>query len=622
MDGEATGRKYLGFPHDRFIAGQSSRKGHAAEFQAGPMPPAAMRTEIGQRLLTRQRRLGIMSVVGALGTMLIANLGVALFIANERTLYHWDFIGYWLLSRSWALSAKGPLLDALKRLLHSIAIDDYNLLAAVPIGSWMALAGDSRMSYLLGVVNIYVTAVLLTFFVLVCYFWSDRDARQGPGLELIPAAALLLVPSFWVPVLRGFLDVGGLAVALVVLRLYFPSTKRSPFHPTFFGIGLLLASLYLFRRWYAFWVVSFLTVAALDRMALLCREWFQQGFSTRRALRSLLPIPVMGGVMGLTLAGFAWPLLCRVIATDYSDIYSGYNQGTSANLQRLLTQLGGAQVLYVLVGSVGLLAFRETRRMSLFLTVQAALTVYEVNQVQYFGLHHDYLLLPWILLIASVFTLKVTNILPGRWLRGAWLALVLALGLATSIPVFYGPARPLAEPLSRFVAEPCSPLVRTDIVEIVRMMSVLDQYLQQTGGRLYVLAASERLSSDQFLHATTSLPVPFLSADRVIPQCACVDKRDGFPKELLSAEFVMVATPIQYSLRPTDQQVMGIPAESMLNHTDIGRAFQRLPESFALQDGITAFLFKKTRAIDPSELAQLSERLRVAYPDRPYIYQP
>jgi hypothetical protein len=46
-----------------------------------------------------------------------------------------------------------------------------------------------------------------------------------------------------------------------------------------------------------------------------------------------------------------------------------------------------------------------------------------------------------------------------------------------------------------------------------------------------------------------------------------------------------------------------------------------LPESFLLDDGVRVLLFRKTRPIAAAEVAQLSERFRAAYPDRPDIYR-
>jgi hypothetical protein len=67
--------------------------------------------------------------------LLIGNLGVIEFLSRERTVYFWDSVGYWMMSRSWSVAVKGSLLDAARTLWRSIRTDDYNLLPAVPIST-------------------------------------------------------------------------------------------------------------------------------------------------------------------------------------------------------------------------------------------------------------------------------------------------------------------------------------------------------------------------------------------------------------------------------------------------------------------------------------------------------
>jgi hypothetical protein len=573
----------------------------------------------------RDRGIGVTSLVGVLASLLVANVFVALFVSAERVVYWWDFSGYWKISMHWAQLMRGPARIAMETLLHSVAADDYNILPSVAIGSWMALVGESRTAYLLGIVNLYATGVIVMLIVLSHLFVRAGGPRRVRGLEFIPPAVALLVPPLWVPILRGYLDVGGVAIALAVLWLYFSSTRNPPLHAAFLGIGLLLAGVYLFRRWYAFWVVSFLVVATIDRIALLCKDGWERGFRLRLAVRVLSPVLTMSLTMVLALAALALPVIRRVATTDYSDMFSAYKHDSNVlyNMGLLGDRFGWAFLCYALISVLGLVAFRETRRMSLFLFLQAGLTFFHFSSVQGFGLHHFYLLMPSILLLPTVFTMKLASLAQPRWTQTACLLCALVLGMATTAAAFCRPASLLVTRHSLpLPLTPCLPLTRNDLPELTRMFSVLDGHLQESQGRLYVLGASDLYSLDTFINAPISLPVSFRSADRVIPHCPHVDKRDGFPRELLNADLVAVATPIQYALRPSDQQVVGLPAESFLQHRDIGCAFEALPESFLLENGVKVLLFRKTRPIEAAEAAQLSERFRAAYPDRPDIYCP
>src|SRR5262245_38826641 len=61
-----------------------------------------------------------------------------------------------------------------------------------------------------------------------------------------------------------------------------------------------------------------------------------------------------------------------------------------------------------------------------------------------------------------------------------------------------------------------------------------------------------------------------------------VDKRDGFPRALLTAKYVIVASPIQYHVSPRDQRVVGIPEQLILDGRNIGASFVKLLYQFNL----------------------------------------
>ncbi len=105
-------------------------------------------------------------------------------------------------------------------------------------------------------------------------------------------------------------------------------------------------------------------------------------------------------------------------------------------------------------------------------------------------------------------------------------------------------------------------------------------------------------------------------------ESAHVDRRDGFPRGLLLADAVIVTEPVQIHLRADDQRVVVEAARSFRDETDIARAFQRLPVSFALDGGVRVFVFERVRTTTAEELEGFSSRLRDAYPDRPEIFTP
>jgi hypothetical protein len=165
-----------------------------------------------------------------------------------------------------------------------------------------------------------------------------------------------------------------------------------------------------------------------------------------------------------------------------------------------------------------------------------------------------------------------------------------------------------------------SPLVRNDIEEIDRMLDVLSKTLTNPDDRVYVLASSWVLNSSIVRNAPLSLNRYAEISPKVL-QTHDWDKRDGFPERLLTANYVIVADPIQYHVQPSDQRVIGIPAEMILTGKNIGRSFVKLPYRFELDRGVKCYIYRKLGEFDSSDLAALAGMLKNYYPDRPSIYK-
>jgi hypothetical protein len=101
-----------------------------------------------------------------------------------------------------------------------------------------------------------------------------------------------------------------------------------------------------------------------------------------------------------------------------------------------------------------------------------------------------------------------------------------------------------------------------------------------------------------------------------------VDRRDGFPYELLAADVVVTAEPVQTHLDPAEQQVVIVPAREIDSRSTIGRSFHRLPESFQLEKGVTARVNVRARDLEAADYEAFSERLARSHPEAPGLLRP
>lgn len=83
----------------------------------------------------------------------------------------------------------------------------------------------------------------------------------------------------------------------------------------------------------------------------------------------------------------------------------------------------------------------------------------------------------------------------------------------------------------------------------------------------------------------------------------------------LECDYLIVADPIQYHLGEENQHLVTVLARPVLEGTGIGAAYRRLDVSFPLQDGVTVYVYERTRDIAPEEYRAISAELTALYPE-------
>lgn len=541
----------------------------------------------------------------------------AQFVNQELTLYYWDQIIYWNAARHLTAGLlHADLPSVLAWVLHTIRYDDYNALGALPIAPIMAQLEDSRLSYILSVAALYGSCALLTLLVAIGKLGVPQGDRDGFWIYWALTATLMVFSTFWEPVLAGFWDLGGVALSTGVIALWFRRAPVNHHMGTLIAIGMLLALLALFRRWYAFWSVSFLGIAVLDGL------WgYLRGADRSLAglARALLPSALVGVVAAGLFVLIAHPLLSRVSSTDYSDIYFAYKMHGSVadELAWVVDYFGFFPVVVLVLSSIGLCLLPEYRRVSVLLVSQMVVMFVLMRTIQDHHSHHWYLYCSGVLVLVSLFVLHLLSRLPSAWKKCAFLTAFTAAGLLVTASTFSRTAGPVADALGFLVPRhKLYPQVRADIPELVRLLVHLERRLRNNPSTVYVLSSSSVFSYSHLNAANLSFGLNFITPTKVV-KAAMIDRRDGFPHQLLAARYVVVASPEQYHLRPDDQRTIGIPVRSLLEGKNIGKAFQRHPEVFQLEHGVTISVYERVRDFSAEELAEFAGLFRDAYPGRP-----
>lgn len=525
----------------------------------------------------------------------------------------WETHGFWVRYHrvyQWLLNDPENAID---QTLKSIATQDYNYLSIWPLFLFRVFT-DTRMGFFLSILNIYALPSA-TLFVMFSAFFREPFARSGGSVLpfAVPAATLLLMVPFWVPIMTGYLDVGLMIFSCACFILWLRRPIHQISYPTILGIGFLLAFGVLFRRPYLIWVLSFLCMLGADALVS-----YADALKTR--LVSLLKIILTGAVFGGCMLLIAWPLVQHMLTYDYSDSYSAYKmQGTAAlMLLDFYKYFGSLGTFLFVAGVVTALGRPSSAKVSALLLLQLVLTFVIFHSIQDFGPYHYYLLLPTVALFASEFVLFLIE--RYRTMRiplvfAGCLAAIVFFGGAffPSTNGFIAPARSLLAIRRNY------PVVRQDLPEIERLIGFLSGLVEGTKDTVYVLADSNTLQDRTLLFASYALgrPVPL---EKNVVGTALVDKRDGFSKYLFDATYVVVGSPIWHTLKSVDQRVLMLPAQKILKGEGIGKSYELLPERFMFDRKTRVYVYKRVRPFRKADLHALSEELRKAYPDRPDIY--
>jgi hypothetical protein len=546
-----------------------------------------------------------------------ANIFAVWFVSKEQYIYFWDFAEYWHDTSLMVYMLRRAPLGAISKLLYSIRHYDYNYLPTIPLTIPMMLFGETRLIYILSIVNIYAIPAA---YVLTAATTAIAKSARFPHLEilhfLVPFA-LLTLPAFWVPILRGYPDVGGVVLISGILFFYFRNQPKRLENGESIVCGVLLAALLLFRRWYGFWAVSFMVLLPLDAALAL---WDEPSINFRSFWKTYRPAALIVLSFCIVVAGIAWPLVLHMITTPYRDLYSAY-RGSGSLLEssnEAAKFYVGAFVCSAFAVSVAVLVISRTlSRLALFLLAQLVLILALFERIQGLSWQHFYLFTPTIAIVLGLALAVIANAV--SWFTAATYSLIAIMAFGPVFSLNRGPFAGFRDDIAP--RGRCNPLIRHDLAELRRLLASLERYDSQTGGTVYVLASSGIINSALLWEANLSLDANYRVTGRIL-RTADVDRRDGFPLQLLNSEYVLVAVPIQYHLKPEAQHMIELPAEALLKRRNIGNAFEMLADSFLLDDHVKVYLFRRVRPITKAELGELEGECKRVYTDVPEICIP
>ena len=519
------------------------------------------------------------SIVLAASVCLLLLIGGILYVSLGRVIYFWDDATYWEMSRFVAGGGLGG--NFWSKVYNSISEMDYNYVAALPSAAWTKLFGTSRTAYVAGLTVMYeIPSVLLVFAM-------ARKLSKAPNFAF--AAVILMMPVTMYLTFNGFIDVGGVLIGLVCYNLYYTKDGVTDKWYRYAIIGVLLVMVMVFRRYFAFFSVSFFTAMAADRILY------------RPPKKNII---ITGAVVALLLCTVFLPFLTGILLKNYGSLYSGYKYDIGTDM-KLITRYFGL-IFLVLMLCVPLISAIKRREMRpIFVLIQILVCAAMFMSTQTHGQQHLRMYVPAL----AVLIMFAVNCIDNKLA----IAAVCALALVNFGSIFIDRVQPTniqeIESLSPLPSFSVKPERRNDTRAILKLKQDLDQTVEENA-KCRVLASSFVLNDSIIRNAPASLNVPEERDGSYIVSLPEVDSRDFWRlNEIYEAEYILLASPPQTHLGPGEQTITEQAVESFMNNTDIAQIFEEITDFRRYIGNMEIRLYRRTGNMDLIRKNQFESRL-------------
>jgi hypothetical protein len=543
----------------------------------------------GVELSLRQRALAI-NFSGLLLLMLLSIAVCSAYVSRERCFYSWDYAAYHQESVHQALAYRASPVTGLKNLARSTAYD-YPYTYCQPLVPFLLVFGSSRMAYEIGLTLLYQ----VPFFLIMGAIATRFIDRAGRAVLWSSAFLIFFFPLAWAPMLRGYPDVGAAALYAFAVWLYLRDMQLRKWRQIV-AIGLCLGFCPLFRRHFGYDVIAFFLAIGLQTAFVMVRNMKED---SRKACRDAFAKGLRLGMIGLVFLGLILTVghkfVRHALETNPTILYASYMRPPAEVLKSFIHSYGLATLFLAAVGYVaGFIKFPHARSAIVFLPWLAAFTaviwIFDVRQLGvHYTLHIAILVYPGVILLfwAAWRSFRPAWRIPVFAFAGAMLLLNFSLGLSN---------RPWADNkpwIRSLVAAKHPPQQRADYEEIVRLVDYLRQ--NAANAPIAVNGSSEWMNEDLLRQAEWQV-YGENRAKLHITYCPQIDSRDSYPLEsLLNAQYVVLTQPLRYHLPPDQQKVVRVVGDAFAENWPIAGDFERLPEKFSLDSGITATVCKRIR---------------------------
>ena len=525
------------------------------------------------------RKAGPLLLCAIIATLFI---GVTIhYIRKERFFYFWDNFAYHRATLESLSALQQPGMAWLTHLRISMQ-SGFSQLFTVTLAPLMAGLGEGRTVFITGIIGFYLLPCAA-----LCTLIVNRIIPLQRWQWPLVFTTCVTLPVLWRASLAGYPDIGGIMIALGAILMITgdPGYKK---WTTAAGLGVVLTLTFLFRRHLVYLIIPLMGVTSCFALFHCYRErservWLPAGWTiVRLAFTTALTISLIWVV--------APNYFHELISTNFRELYLPFQYPIDATWRQHRDYVG---VLYWILGLFGLgwgmFAPGAKKWVSALLLGYLILSVYIwVFYLRYLSVQYN---LHFAVIIAigtgvlvalcgqkssrNLFSLLLATILMLLWLD--------RLALFPFIPVAVGKVLPARLPS----------LNNPDYAEIERLITVLRTHAVPPHNNVLVVASSQLINSDMLTIGEGAL---FGRTHRqmAIMNGSHADTVQPYPlRDMITADWLIVASPFQHHLRIEDQGVVLVAYEAMKSATPYARDFEKKTSGFELQGGVKLEIYRR-----------------------------
>lgn len=537
--------------------------------------------------------------------LILLSIQVFFYVNQEHALYSWDYGRSLLILEALCslISQKGA--GVIVDIYNDLQIATYNVSSVIPLIPFQYLNLDARSSFVFGVIVCYhLPAVYLMYRVFLTLNFFQNIYFKVTFICIAAGFPLLLTPGF-----RGYPDIVGLLPVLLAMLIVLGNdlTRRIDLKKML-AVGFLLYLSFLLRRWYAYTVFGlYISLPLLNYML------FTQGkfiLDRRRVYVLAGNFFVAGCVSVIALLVLQFDLMVEILKSNYKTTYSGYYLGMGKAVEKLISATGIYILPFLLLGIIRCVFTKniKVKVWGIFCLFNMVLSFVLLCRVVTPYTHQ---LLPtgmWILFLSFLGLELVLNFLKDKKLKNVILVLCIVTSFFITF-VSFNRINGNEVAVWKFLPEKTTPLHTNHLDSYYTLVEKLKndkkEFAVLSSGLLFNEDLIKALSDDD------TLPIYH------IPQ---IDSYDYLKLDIFRLPYLVVSDPVLVHLSEQTQRVIVIPGQTLLLQNSIGKAYQRLPQTYLLDNNAKAYIYEKKRPFSLDEVRGFIQQFMHYYPSWEALY--